>query len=116
MGTDFYPRLTAASKDDSKCNQMMNEQAEVGLLLAGPGVLGTLTFAPLIIHLFYSRLNLARRWNCCAGTAWGMMICASWPLATLQLAKGRGNLFFCTQLTANAVFVLLAGSVSGCGG
>ncbi len=108
MGTDFYPRLTAASKDDSKCNQMMNEQAEVGLLLAGPGVMATLTFAPLVIHFFYSAkfgptVELLR-WNCL-----GMMIqVAGWPLATLQLAKGRGNLFFCTQLTANAVFVLLA--------
>jgi PST family polysaccharide transporter len=107
MGMDFYPRLTAASRDNPKCNQMMNEQAEVGLLLAGPGVIGTLTLAPLVIHLFYSAkfgptVELLR-WNCL-----GMLLqVAGWPIATLQLAKGRGNLFFWTQFAISVVYVLL---------
>ena len=54
MGADFYPRLTAVAKDDQECNHLVNEQAQVSLLLAGPGVIGTLTFAPLVIALFYS--------------------------------------------------------------
>jgi PST family polysaccharide transporter len=107
MGMDFYPRLTAASKDNTKCNRMMNEQTEVGLLLAGPGVLGTLTVAPLVIHLFYSAkfgpaVELLR-WNCL-----GMIFqVVSWPIATLQLAKGRGKLFFCTEFSTGALNVLL---------
>ena len=32
----------------------MNEQTLVSLLLAGPGVIATIIFAPLIITLFYS--------------------------------------------------------------
>jgi PST family polysaccharide transporter len=107
MGMDFYPRLTAASKDNARCNQMMNEQTEVGLLLAGPGVLGTLTIAPLVIHLFYSAkfgpaVELLR-WN-----SLGMLLqVVCWPIATLQLAKGRGNLFFWTQFAVSALCVLL---------
>src|SRR5260370_15230476 len=54
MGADFYPRLTASIKDNVACNRLVNEQALVGLLLAGPGVIATLTFAPLLISLFYS--------------------------------------------------------------
>ena len=38
MGADFYPRLTAVASDHVECNRLVNEQAEVGLLLAGPGV------------------------------------------------------------------------------
>ena len=33
----------------------MNEQSVVGMLLAGPGVLATLTFAPVAITVFYCR-------------------------------------------------------------
>ncbi len=54
MGADFFPRLTAVARNNKECNRLVNEQAEVGLLLAGPGVLGTLTFAPLAIEVFYS--------------------------------------------------------------
>ena len=43
MGSDFYPRLTAVADDHTECNRLVNEQAQIGLLLAGPGVIGTLT-------------------------------------------------------------------------
>src|SRR5208282_5653683 len=52
MAADFFPRLTAVANNHAECNRLVNEQAEVGLLLAGPGILGTLTFAPLVIDLF----------------------------------------------------------------
>jgi PST family polysaccharide transporter len=86
---------------------MMNEQAEVALLLAGPGVAATLTFAPLVINIFYSTkfgptVELLR-WNC-----FGLLLqVATWPLATLQLAQGKAWLFFWTQSAANAGYVLL---------
>ncbi len=49
MGADFYPRLTGVARDNAACNRMVNEQAQVSLLLAGPGVIATLVFAPLVI-------------------------------------------------------------------
>ena len=54
MGADFYPRLTASIHNHANANRLVNEQTLIGLLLAGPGVLATLTFAPLVIALFYS--------------------------------------------------------------
>ena len=54
MGADFYPRLTAVAKDNAACNRLVNEQAQISLLLAGPGVIATLTFASVVIALFYS--------------------------------------------------------------
>src|SRR5277367_1235027 len=41
MAADFYPRVTAAANDNTRCNRLVNEQALVGLLLAGPGAIGT---------------------------------------------------------------------------
>jgi len=107
MGADFYPRLTAVARDNAECNRLVNEQAEVGLLLAGPGVLGTLTFAPIVMILFYSpefgpAVEILR-WICL-----GMMLrVAAWPLGFILLAKGEGKVFFWTELVANLVQVAL---------
>lgn len=108
MGADFYPRLTAAANDHKECNRLVNEQVEVGLLMAGPGVLATLTFAPLVIHLFYSVQFVASaseilRWICL-----GMLMrVASWPMGFVLLAKAERKLFFVTELFSNLLFVAL---------
>ena len=105
MGADFFPRLTAVAHDNPQCNRLVNEQAEVGLLLAGPGVLGTLTFAPLVIQLFYSaRFGPAveiLRWICL-----GMVLrVASWPMSYAVLAKGARQVAFWTEVAANLMQV-----------
>lgn len=108
MGTDFYPRLTAVAKDNAECNRLVNEQAEVSLLLAGPGVLGTLTLAPLVLTVFYSPQFEAAvtllRWICL-----GMMLrVISWPMGTIVLAKGRQNPFFWSEVAWATVHLGLA--------
>lgn len=110
MAVDFYPRLTAVEKDRATCNRLINEQAEVGILMAGPGILATLTFAPLVIQLFYSaRFGPAvdlLRWNCL-----GMLFrVAAWPMGYLMLARNARRLYFITGLlvhTSNVALVLL---------
>jgi PST family polysaccharide transporter len=107
MGADFYPRLTAVASNNAECNRLVNEQAEVGLLLAGPGVMATLTFAPWVIDLFYSaKFGPAVdifRWICL-----GMMLrVMSWPMGFILLAKGERNLFFWTELLGNLLSVAL---------
>jgi antigen flippase len=102
MGADFYPRLTAVANNHPECNRLVNEQTEVGLLMAGPGILGTLTFAPLIITLFY-RADFAPaaeilRWICL-----GMMLrVVTWPMGFIIVAKGARKIFFWTEVLANA--------------
>jgi enterobacterial common antigen flippase len=107
MGADFFPRLTAAARDNSECNRLVNEQAEVSLLLAGPGIIGTLTFAHLVIQLFYSaRFGPAveiLRWICL-----GMMLrVASWPMGYIPIAQGARQTFFWAELVGSAVQVVL---------
>jgi O-antigen/teichoic acid export membrane protein len=99
MGADFYPRLTAAAADNSECNRLVNEQSVVGMLLAGPGVLATLTFAPAAITVFYSgRFQAAvgvLRWIC-LGTA---LQVTTWPLGFITMAKGKQFFFFFSELS-----------------
>lgn len=108
MGADFYPRLTAHANDNSVCNRLVNEQALVGLLLAGPGVLATLTFAPLVVALFYSAKFGAAvgilRWIC-LGT---IIQVVSWPMGFIIIAKAKQTLFVLCELSWAIVSLGLA--------
>jgi PST family polysaccharide transporter len=108
MGADFYPRLTAVAADDSACNRLVNEQTRVGMLLAGPGVVATLTFAPLVIALFYSSKFGAAvgvlRWTCL-----GMILqVITWPMGFIIVAKAKQGLFIACELIWSIASVALA--------
>ena len=94
MAADFYPRLTASAHDNPMCNRLVNEQTQVGFFLAGPGVLATLTFTPIVIGLFYSAKFLAAvavlRWICLGTT----LQVITWPMGFIIVAKGKQALFF----------------------
>lgn len=98
MGADFYPRLSAVADDNAECNRLVNEQALIGLLVAGPGVLATLTLAPLVIALFYSaRFGAAvpvLRWISLGAS----LQVVSWPMGFIIVAKARQNLFLLSEL------------------
>ncbi len=107
MAADFYPRLTAVAQDNAACNRLVNEQVEVGLLVAGPGVLATLACAPLAIELFYSlEFGAAEgvlRWICL-----GMLLrVASWPMGFLLMAKGERKLYFWSELGSTSIYISL---------
>ena len=108
MGADFYPRLTASAKDNTACNRLVNEQALVGLLLAGPGVIATLTFAPLVVVLFYSAKFGAAvgilRWIC-LGT---ILQVVTWPMGFIIVAKAKQALFVGCELAWTIVSLGLA--------
>lgn len=108
MGSDFYPRLTAVADNNTECNRLVNEQAQISFLLAGPGVIATLTLAPMVIALFYS----AKFYPAVAILRWvslGMTLrVVSWPMGFIVLAKGRQQIFFWTELAATLVHVGLA--------
>jgi enterobacterial common antigen flippase len=108
MGADFYPRLTGAVGNRTDCNRLVNEQAQVSLLLAGPGVIATLTFAPLVIALLYSAKFYAAvpllRWICLGAT----LQVITWPMGFIIVAKGRQSIFFWCELAYTGVYIALA--------
>ena len=107
MGTDFYPRLVGVANDHRACNAMVNEQALASLLLAAPGIIATITFAPLVVHLFYTAefggaVELLR-WMC-LGMALRVI---TWPVGFIVVAKNRQVVFFALE-AAWAVFNVAA--------
>ncbi len=106
MGADYYPRLTQAIQNQEQANRLVNEQARVALLLAGPMLLGMVAFTPLVIDLLYAptfgpAMEILR-WQMLGN----LLKVASWPMGFILLARGEGRLFFLTDSTA-LVFYLL---------
>jgi antigen flippase len=108
MGTDFYPRLTGVATDNEAITRLVNEQTQVSLLLAGPGVIGTIVLAPLAMAVFYSHDFAAAagplRWLCL-----GMMLrVVSWPMGFIIIAKGWQKTFIAVEIVATILHVGLA--------
>lgn len=108
MGTDFYPRLVPAMARHDECNRLVNEQTCIAVLLAAPGVIATLTLAPLLIPLFYSsRFDGAieiLRW-----ITLGMALrVVTWPIGFIVVASGRPRLFIGVELAWAVVNVGLS--------
>jgi PST family polysaccharide transporter len=108
MGADFYPRLTAVAQDNGTCNRLTNEQTLIGLVIAGPGVLCSLTLAPLVIALFYSAKFVAAvsilRWVCLGA----FLQVISFPMGYMIIAKAERALFVACEISWGIVSVSLA--------
>jgi O-antigen/teichoic acid export membrane protein len=113
MGADYYPRLTAVAHDANQLRRMVNQQAEVALLIATPGIVGTLAFAPLAIHLFYSSAYVGAydvmRWLI-LGVFLRMV---SWPLGFILLAKAAATLYLVNEVLHQVIYVALVYALLG---
>jgi antigen flippase len=108
MGADFYPRLTAAKGDKALMAQLVNEQTEVGVLLALPGLVATLAFAPWIMTLLYSRefLEAADLLPWFILGVFGRVI--AWPMGFIMMALGEGKWFALSETAGFAAHTILA--------
>jgi PST family polysaccharide transporter len=105
MFTDFYPRLTAASGDARHFSALVNDQIEVGILLAVPGILATITLAPFVVVAFYSSEFMLSidilRWQ-----VLGVFLqVISWPMGYMLRAKGNRKVFLWSESFANASYL-----------
>jgi len=106
MGTDYYPRLTAAMGDRAAAARLVNEQTEVALLLCAPVLVAMLGCAPYVIRLLYSAefgpAVEILRWQLLGD----ILKVMSWPLGFVILAAGAGKTYVLTESLGMGVFVL----------
>jgi O-antigen/teichoic acid export membrane protein len=101
MATDYFPRLSGIVHDRGKTKDIINQQAEVALLILAPILNVFLIFINWIVILFYSSrflpVDKMIHW-----AAIGIFLKAtSWPVAYLFVAKGNTKLYFYSELAAN---------------
>jgi PST family polysaccharide transporter len=100
MGADFYPRLTGVANDHPTANRLINEQTEIGVLIALPGVLATMALAPWLLRL----LATAEFMEGASTLRWLSMgvVCRmiTWPMGFILMAKGMTVAFVAVELLA----------------
>ncbi|UMB55471.1 O-antigen translocase [Lutibacter sp. A64] len=101
MATDYYPRLSGVSYDNNKANQLINQQAEIGILILAPILTIFIIFINWVVIILYSTkfipVNGMIHW-----AALGMYFkVVSWAMGFLLLAKGASKLFFWNELIVN---------------
>lgn len=106
MAGDYFPRLSGVVADKAAARQLVNQQTEVALLLAGPIILGMFALAPLVVSLLYSSAFAPAadvlRWQ----TAGTLLKVVTWPMGFILLAQGAGRTFFVTEVTTVLVMAL----------
>jgi len=107
MGTDYYPRLSAVGNDNKACKQLINQQAEVGILILAPIINLFLVFIYWVILILYSSDFLAIN-NMIHWAAMGMFFkVVSWSAGFVFLAKGASRIFFWNELISSIYILLL---------
>jgi PST family polysaccharide transporter len=107
MAADYYPRLTAIIHDRVSSVKLVNQQAEIGILLSLPGLLFTLAFGDLVINLIYTA-KFAPAAILLPGLLFGVFLrVISWPLGYILLAKGASKWFLISEIASASIQVML---------
>lgn len=101
LSTDYYPRLSSVAQNNQKGTLLINQQAEIALLILAPILTVFLIFINWAVIVLYSSeftaVNGMIQW-----AALGMYCkAASWSISFILLAKGASKLFFWNELVVN---------------
>lgn len=107
MSTDYYPRLAAVADSNKESKIVINQQAEIALLIIAPVIMVFLVFINWAVIILYSikfiGVNDMILW-----AALGILFkAASWSIAFIFLAKGASQLFFWNELGMNLYMLTL---------
>ncbi len=106
MTTDYYPRLASVAENEAERRTLINQQAEMAILLLGPLLCIFLTFSGFIISVllsseFHEIVNMVQ-W-----AALGIYFkAASWSIAFLFLAKGDNKMFFWNTFISQIIMLI----------
>lgn len=116
MGTDYYPRLSAVSNDSKQASEIINQQAEITILILAPLLSVFFVFINWGVVLLYSNLfspiNDMMLW---AGLGMFFKAC-TWSMGFLFLAKGDSKIYFWNEFTSNIytlIFSLIGYEIYG---
>lgn len=106
MAADYFPRLCAVNEDNEAVTEVVNQQAEIGVLILGPIMLLYLLSLPILIPILQTSDFLPiipfSQW-----VIMGMLIkVLGWAMGYIALAKGDSSLFFRLELISTTIQTL----------
>lgn len=108
IGTDFYPRLAAANRDNAECRRIVSQQGEIAVQILGPILCVCILAMPVILKILYSDqfqdAGPFVLW-CCPGMLFKL---ASWLVAYQFVAKAESRLFIVTEIVGGVIYLSLS--------
>jgi len=108
MLTDYLPRISAVANDNNLCKQVINQQAELTILIISPILLFFLIFINWFIILFYSNQFISVTNMMYWGTIGIFFKVISWSIGFILIAKGESKVFFISELIGNCYSLLFS--------
>ena len=108
METDFFPRLSAVSKDVNATNETVNRQMEVSLLLLAPMLVALLTMLPVLVPILFSRDFIAVVQMAQIAVLAMYFKVMTMPVAYITLARSRSLAYLFLE---SFYFAVLAASI-----
>lgn len=107
IDSDFYPRLSATNKDVAATNRLVNEQAEVQLLMQAPMLMAYSLALPLLVPLFYD-YELIAAVPMTQLAMFGMLVrTMTYPMSYLPLSRGDSKVYMIQEGIYDVLFTLL---------
>lgn len=105
MATDYFPRLSGIINDEVKWKQLVNEQAELVLIILTMVLVLLISTTPILIRILLSKEFLSAQdfifWAVLAIPLKGLV----WVAGFVILAKGNNKLFFTIEVAANLLLL-----------
>ena len=106
MSVDYFPRLAAINSDNFKIKELVNQQAEIILLIMGVLIVLLIIFVPFAIKLLLTNSFLSIS-NFVRLTSLGILFKAvHWCLGYVILVKGDTKLYMICELTGTSIMFL----------
>lgn len=106
MSTDYFPRLAGVINDEVKWKKLVNEQAELVLIILGIVLVLLITTTPILIRILLSKEFMASQnfiqFAILAIPLKGL----AWVLGYIVLAKGNNKLFITVEIIANLIVLI----------
>jgi O-antigen/teichoic acid export membrane protein len=103
MSMDYFPRLSGLISDDFKWKKLVNEQAELVLIILGIVLVLLITTTPLLIRILLSKEFMASQnfiqFAVLAIPLKGLV----WVVGFIILAKGNNKLFLTVEIAASVI-------------
>jgi O-antigen/teichoic acid export membrane protein len=103
MAKDYYPRLSEKSSDNIKLKAIVNEQAEIAVLILAPMIIVMVVFISFFVNLIYSKEFLAAtdmiKWLLIGS----MLKAGSWSISFVFLAKSDSKTFLFNELGVSCI-------------
>ena len=105
MATDYFPRLSGLINDENKWKQLVNQQAELVLIILSIVLVLLISTTPILIRILLSKEFLSAQdfifWSVLAIPLKGLV----WVTGFVVLAKGDNKLFLTIEIVANLILL-----------